>query len=118
MATTTLEDRPTKRAQRLFVLDTDIHESQTSFDQLKPYLSPAWRRYVGECAKAFGPMVPAAFPYASPPKRVRRDWIKPGERPGASLDTMPEFLFDLDGVSLGIVCGVYHPSGAAGNFEL
>jgi uncharacterized protein len=63
-------------------------------------------------------MVPAAFPYASASKSVRQDWIKPGERPGASLDTMREFLFDNAGVSLGILCGVYHASGAAGNFEL
>jgi hypothetical protein len=41
MATTTLEDVPAKRAERLSVLDTDVHESLTSFAELKPYLSPA-----------------------------------------------------------------------------
>ncbi|GAA1859388.1 amidohydrolase family protein [Pseudonocardia ailaonensis] len=108
----------------MFVVDTDIHELLRSHKDLLPHLAPSWRRHLSEYNGPFAGSatgVPTAFPYSMPTQgkaNSRLEWQDPDHTPGTSLSLMQKQLFDGEGVSLGILNGLYHPSAVHGNYDL
>src|SRR4051794_29734256 len=100
------------------LVDVDVHELLPSTDVLLEYMTPAWRDYFERYCHHFGPFAPSAMPYAHPlPAPGRGDWVDPnGPPPGTDLDTMRRHLFEEEGVSIGILCGISGYATLRGNY--
>ena len=92
-------------AQKLGIIDCDIHPVMRSPGELKKYLSPAWHEHLDTYGTFVrqpfvnGDIYPRAAPYLS-----RRDAMPPnGGPPGSDLELMREQLLDLHNVEIGVL---------------
>jgi predicted TIM-barrel fold metal-dependent hydrolase len=92
-------------AQKLGIIDCDIHPVMRSPGELKKYLSPDWHEHLDTYGTFVrqpfvnGDIYPRAAPYLS-----RRDAMPPnGGPPGSDLEFMREQLLDLHNVEIGVL---------------
>jgi predicted TIM-barrel fold metal-dependent hydrolase len=95
---------------KTFVIDTDIHESLSSWNELLPYLEPHWQRYITDYD--FGPEL-LHFPYPKVFMTRKADYMV-----APSLQTMRAELLDKEQVDIGILTGSYYFSALPNNYEL
>ena len=115
----TREDSRSAADAATMLIDTDIHERLTNKEQLLPYMSPMWQRYITQYAGLFpGTQTPNCWPYAGPsPGNARLTWLNEDRSSATDLDTMRRHLFDEEGVTIGILNGSFYPSSMLGNYE-
>ena len=115
----TREDSRSAADAATMLIDTDIHERLTDKEQLLPYMSPMWQRYITQYAGLFpGTQTPNCWPYAGPsPGNARLTWLNEDRSSATDLDTMRRHLFDEEGVTIGILNGSFYPSSMLGNYE-
>lgn len=103
------------------LIDTDVHESLRSFEELVPYLDPHWRRVATEYSWYGADLtsMPCSFPYAFPfyDGAMRKEWVDDGGIAGVDPTTVIEHLFVEEGVTNAILCGVFHPCEMQGAYE-
>ncbi|MBV9538106.1 MAG: amidohydrolase [Acidisphaera sp.] len=98
-------DRTTSVAQKLRIIDSDIHPSMKTPRDLHPFLSERWRKHVSEYGKPGHRAYHARGTYPRfMPNTARRDaWPSNGLPPGADLDFMREQLLDRYNIEVGIL---------------
>jgi uncharacterized protein len=107
-------------ANETLLIDTDVHESISSTEELVPYLDSHWQRYITDYGwKHIN--FPSALPYVVPVANkgpFRKNWVLSNGAAATTVQSLREHLFDGEGVSLAILNGFFYPSSIAGNYEL
>ncbi len=102
MATTLLDTRTPRRVAPA-VVDADIHNTVSSFDELLPYLAPEWRAYAERFGSRNYRTGGSFFPRVSL-AAARNDAWPPNHRlPGSDLPFLREQLLDTWGIEYGIL---------------
>ena len=112
-------DLPEREAAReppadTLLIDTDVHETWRSVDDVRPFLEPFWRRQ-SELYR-YVP-TPPVVPYFTPMAPTRQEWLSPDAAPGESLELMRLQLFEEEQVSIGILDGFFAFSAIPGSVE-
>jgi uncharacterized protein len=98
---------------REFVIDTDIHEVTRTTSDLLPFLAPEWHHFITEWGWHESRISTSAHHFSTPtPGRGMRldSYPDDGGRPGSSLSLMQSQLLDGQGIEVGILNGMFHPS--------
>ena len=94
------------KANRLSVIDCDIHPRTQNLDALKPYMTQRWWDYLQTYGlrKRHGFAKGHPYPKSQPADGQRRDaWPPEGGQPGTSLDFMRKQHLDPYGIDFGIL---------------
>lgn len=118
-STTSAPTGTASQASAQLVIDTDVHEEMSSFDEdILPRLAPQWRRFATEYNWAGkGESIADAMPFPYPNSGKRDDWLADAEETGFTPEILRRHLFDQEGVSIGILNGFYHVSAMEGAYE-
>jgi len=99
-------------AERLAIIDSDVHPTVRTIGEIKPFLAERWWRYM----QSYGarPRHPFAegdpYPKAAP-RAARRDaWTADGGYPGSDLDFMRAHYLDAYNIEAGILAPLF-PTG-------
>jgi predicted TIM-barrel fold metal-dependent hydrolase len=101
------------------LVDTDVHEYLRSGEDLLPYLSAHWQRYLTQYGWNHATF-PTALPYVPPSDSGvmgRGNWVLPDGTMGTDLDALRRHLFDEECVSHAILDGFFHVSAQRGQYE-
>ncbi len=93
-------------ANRLSVIDCDVHPRSKNLDALKPYMTQRWWDYLQTYGmrKRHGFAKGHPYPKSQPADGQRRDaWPPEGGQPGTSLPFMRKQLLDAYGIDHGIL---------------
>ncbi len=97
------------------IIDTDIHETFTSLQELVPYLKEPWRGLIER--KAWTGM-PAPLAYWASHGVMRADSFPDEDKPaGSSYELLKEQVLDLYPIEYGILTGQFVPGVMPGQFE-
>ena len=94
------------KANRLSVIDCDVHPRMRDIAMLKPYMSARWWDYLQTYGlrKRHGFVKGHPYPKSQPADGQRRDaWPPEGGQPGTSLPFLREQLLDAYGIDFGIL---------------
>jgi len=96
-----LESR-SKTAEDTLLIDTDVHESWSSMNDIKPFMDPFWAKQHDLYKFAPSP----GFHYMAPVQHggTRKEWETGGSM-GSSLEAMQKHLLDGESTSVGILDG-------------
>jgi len=97
------------------IIDTDVHETTTSGEDLLPYLAEPWRGLIEHKAWS-APSAPFAY-WASHGTDRADSFPESGAPPGSSYDLFKEQVLDLYPVKYAILTGRYIPAIMEMQFE-
>src|SRR3954447_7239517 len=97
----TPQSTETRRAKAYPIIDTDVHHSLYSWEELQPYLDEPWRTSVVDPNSR-----PGGMGYRAWGGHRRRDSVPPaGGLPGSDPVFLKEQLIEETGVDIGILTG-------------
>ena len=98
-----------------FVIDHDVHEGVKSLDDLIPYLPPVWQTAMSRWEDRPSSLQAYFAPLQHGSKRA--EWASDDMFVETNLESMQKHLFEEEGVSIAILCGLRFFSAAKGSFE-
>jgi predicted TIM-barrel fold metal-dependent hydrolase len=112
-------------AASTMLIDTDIHEMLSSKRDLAPYMDDHWRTVVETYYFDAAPMAPNIGWVVGPPSAgARPEWTQvqtddgaEAIAPGQSLDGVRQHVFEGEGVTHGILNGLFYPDAYPAHFE-
>lgn len=95
---------------QILLIDTDVHETLTSSDQLLPYLGRHWHRYITEGPSFGHAAIPrGGFAYGAVPSN-RLDWPDSHGQAGTTVEALRTHMLDSGEADVVILSGSYHVS--------
>lgn len=100
----------------LGVIDTDVHHDVSSINDLLPYLSDHWKRYITDYG--WSPIKTVPFNQVRKGSKYRADSFGENKRPGSDYQLLKEQLLDEHDISYAVLGGWFHEATVAtGWFE-
>ncbi len=99
------------------LIDCDVHEELKSYEDLAPYIDPYWQRFVTLKGGWWRGLDTPGIYEMPTEDRARADWVLEDRTRGTDPVAMARHLFDEEGVSHAILCGLFHPSAVMHSYD-
>lgn len=109
-------DKKEQRKTEFKVIDTDVHHDLSSVNDLLPYLSDHWKRYITDYG--WKPLKTVPFHQVRKGTKFRADSIVDHAPPGSDFELLKKQLLDENNITYAVLGGWFHEATVAtGWFE-